>query len=82
MMNNSSWYRWNRLAAKSPDQQFVSEIINGLNCSPFEAEAVLETVYRVFGNYFDTSGNLKPGQIKLSVISIEAAGNQRPVTSQ
>jgi hypothetical protein len=36
-----------RLAAKSLDQQFVNEIIHGLNCSPFEAEAVLESVYRV-----------------------------------
>ena len=77
MINNSNWYRWNRLSAKSLDQQFVSEIINGLNCSPFEAEAVLETVYRVFGDYFDTSDNLKPGQIKLSVVSIEAPGSQR-----
>jgi hypothetical protein len=77
MINNSNWYRWDRLAAKSLDQQFVNEIIHGLNCSPFEAEAVLESVYRVFGDYFDTSDNLKPGQIKLSVVSIEASSAQR-----
>lgn len=77
MINNSNWYRWNRLAAKSLDQQFINEITNGLNCSPFEAEAVLETVYRVFGDYFDTSDTLKPGQIKLSVVSIEAPSVQR-----
>ncbi len=77
MLNNSNWYRWDRLAAKSLDQQFVNEIIHGLNCSPFEADAILESVYRVFGDYFDTSDNLKPGQIKLSVVSIEASSAQR-----
>jgi hypothetical protein len=35
MINNSNWYRWDRLAAKSFDQQFVNEIIHGLNCSAF-----------------------------------------------
>jgi len=77
MINNSSLDRWNRLETKSLDQQFVSEIIHGLNCSPFEASAVLETVYRVFGDYFDSSTNLKPGQIKLTVLSVEALSGQR-----
>lgn len=77
MINNSNWQRWDRLAAKSLDQQFVNEIVHGLNCSPFEAEAVLESVYRVFGDYFDTSDILKPGQIKLPVLSIEASSAQR-----
>jgi hypothetical protein len=77
MINNSNLYRWDRLAAKSLDQQFVNEIIYGLNCSPFEAEAVLESVYRVFGDYFDSSDSLKPGQIRLPVVSIEAQSNQR-----
>lgn len=77
MINNSNRYRWDRLATKNLDHQFVNEVIHGLNCSPFEAEAILETVYQVFGDYFDTSDNLKPGQIKLSVISIEAPSVQR-----
>jgi len=77
MINNSNWQRWDRLSAKSLDQQFVNEIIHGLNCSPFEAEAVLESVYRVYGDYFDTSDTLKPGQIKLPVLSIEASSAQR-----
>jgi hypothetical protein len=77
MINNSNYYRWDRLNAKSLDQQFVNEIVHGLNCSPFEASAVLETVYRVFGDYFDSSENLKPGQIKLSVVSVEAQNGQR-----
>jgi hypothetical protein len=77
MINNSSLDRWNRLEAKSLDQQFVTEIVHGLNCSPFEASAVLETVYRVFGDYFDSRTHLKPGQIKLPVLSIEAQAGQR-----
>jgi hypothetical protein len=77
MINNSNWYRWDRLAAKSLDQQFVNEIVDGLSCSPFEAEAVLESVHRVYGDYFDTGDNLKPGQVRLSVVSIEASGAQR-----
>ncbi len=77
MINNSNYYRWDRLNSKSLDQQFVNEIIHGLNCSPFEASAVLESVYRVFGDHFDSTTSLKPGQIKLSVLSIEAQSAQR-----
>lgn len=77
MINNTNYYRWDRLNSKSLDQQFVNEIVHGLNCSPFEASAVLETVYRVFGDYFDSTTTLKPGQIKLSVTSIEAKNGQR-----
>lgn len=77
MINNSNLFRWDRLNTKSLDQQFIHEVIHGLNCSPFEATAVLETVYRVFGDYFDSSTNLKPGQIKLSVVSVEAPSAQR-----
>lgn len=77
MINNSNYHRWDRLNTKSLDQQFVNEIVHGLNCSPFEATAVLETVYRVFSDYFDSNSNLKPGQIKLSVVSIEAQNGQR-----
>ncbi len=31
-----------RLDSKTLDARFLNEIRNGLNCSPFEAEAVLE----------------------------------------
>jgi len=33
-----------RLDSKTLDAKFLNEIRNGLNCSPFEAEAVLEVV--------------------------------------
>ena len=77
MINNSSLDRWNRLKSKSLDQQFVNEIIHGLNCSPFEASAVLDTVYKVFNNYFESRSPLKPGQIKLQLVAVEAKVNQK-----
>jgi len=77
MINNSNYLRWDRLNAKNLDQQFIEEIIHGLSCSPFEASAVLDTVYNVFGDYFDSQDNLKPGQIRLPLISVEAHNGQR-----
>ena len=47
MINNSSLDRWKRLETKSLDQQFVNEIIHGLNCSPFEASAVVPAILRI-----------------------------------
>ncbi|MBU4387786.1 DUF1670 domain-containing protein [Candidatus Dependentiae bacterium] len=49
----------------------MNEIIQGLQCSPFEANAILDTVYKVYAPYFDTSGSLKPGQILFQVVTIE-----------
>jgi hypothetical protein len=75
MINNSYATRWDRLAQKQLDQQFVHEIVHGLQCSPFEASAILETVYRVYAPYFETSGTLKPGQILFQVVSVESPAN-------
>jgi len=75
MINNTSLQKWNRLAQKQLDRQFINEIIKGLQCSPFEAQAILESVYTVYAPYFETSGALKPGQLLFQVASIEAAPN-------
>ena len=75
MINNTSLQKWNRLAQKQLDQQFVNQIITGLQCSPFEANAILEAVYKVYAPYFETSGTLKPGQILFPVISVETPSN-------
>jgi hypothetical protein len=77
MINNSTNDRWHRLESKSLDQQFTTELIQGLNCSPFEASAVVDTVYKVYGNCFETSSSLKPGQIQLHLVAIEAKPNQK-----
>lgn len=75
MINNSSLQKWERLAQKQLNQQFVNEIVDGLQCSPFEANAILDTVYKVYSSYFETTGNLKPGQILFQVISIDTSSN-------
>ena len=75
LINNTSLKKWNRLAQKQLDQQFVNKIVSGLQCSPFEAQAILETVYSVYSPYFETSGTLKPGQLLFQVVSIEAPSN-------
>ncbi len=75
MINNTSLQKWNRLAQKQLDQQFVNAIINGLQCSPFEAQAILEAVYKVYASYFETSAALKPGQLLFQVVATEAASN-------
>jgi hypothetical protein len=82
MINNSSLTKWDRLSQKQLDQQFTYEMIHGLQCSPFEASAILDAVYRVYSPYFETSGTLKPGQILFTVISAEASPNMRLAQSK
>ena len=71
MVKNSSLQKWNRLAQKQLDTLFIQEIISGLNCSPFEAYALLDTVYKVYTPYFETNGSLKPGQMIFQCLSID-----------
>ena len=75
MINNSSLQKWERLTQKQLNQQFINEIVNGLQCSPFEANAILDTVFKVYAPYFETSGNLKPGQILFQVVSVDTSSN-------
>lgn len=71
MINNSALNKWNRLQTKNLNQQFINEIVTGLNCSPFEAGAVLDAVHKVFGPYFETGGVLKAGQALFQVVSVD-----------
>ena len=75
MINNSSLQKWERLAQKQLNQQFVNEIVDGLQCSPFEANSILDTVYKVYSSYFESTGNLKPGQILFQVVSVDTSSN-------
>jgi len=75
MINNTALKKWDRLALKQIDQQFICEIVSGLQCSPFEASAILETVYKIFAPFFETNGTLKPGQLLFPVISEEVPSN-------
>ena len=42
-----------RLDSKTLDARFLKEIEQGLNCSPFEAHAVLEVVKEVYFPFMD-----------------------------
>ena len=71
MINNSSLAKWDRLNSKQLDSQFQNEIIQGLNCSPFEARAILDSVHKVYGDLFNLSPSLKPGQVQFVVTGVE-----------
>jgi hypothetical protein len=60
-----------RLAVKTLDDRFLTEIQKGLNCSPFESEAVLSVVREVFAPLLGTHpGGGPPGT--MTVIAVEA----------
>lgn len=65
-----------RLECKSLDAQFTTEIREGLNCSPFEAEAVLDVVKEVYFPFLDeASPKGPPGKVTLvAVCADEPAG--------
>lgn len=73
MINNTSRQRWRRAEARSLDAQFSNDIIEGMNCSPFEAQAILDKVHNVYAPLFDNSDSLKPGQIQVSVVDASVA---------
>ena len=75
MINNTNLQRWQRAAARNLDAQFVNGIIQGMNCSPFEAEAIRGKVHEVYDPLMETSGTLKPGQIRITVIDVGVAPN-------
>ncbi|MFH1965783.1 MAG: DUF1670 domain-containing protein [Acidobacteriota bacterium] len=82
MINNTNFARWNRLQAKSLDAQFKNEMITGLNCSPFEAEAILEKVHEIYSPLMEITQGLKPGQIQHTVIDASVAPNTPLATAR
>jgi hypothetical protein len=75
MIQNTALQKWHRLQQKHLNQQFLNEMVRGLECSPFEAKAILNMVYQVYAPYFETSPTLKPGQILFQVVSCETSPN-------
>jgi DNA-binding CsgD family transcriptional regulator len=65
-----------RLQSKTLDARFTTEIREGLNCSPFESEAVLGVVKEVYFPFLSTQATeLSPGRISLvAVAADEPAG--------
>ena len=82
MINNSAIDKWNRLRTKNLNQQFMNEVITGLNCSPFEAGAILDAVHKVFGSYFETGGSLQSGQILFQVVLLPQKLGQQVKTKK
>ena len=61
-----------RLDSKTLDAKFLTEIEHGLNCSPFEAEAVLEVVKEVYFPFVDEHcAKAPPGKITLIAVSAD-----------
>ena len=71
MTNNSSLAKWDRLNSKQLDGQFQNDIIKGLNCSPFKARAILDSVHKVYSDFFNLTPTLTPGQIQFIVTGVE-----------
>lgn len=77
MKRNQEKERYDRLAFKTLDQQFKQEAIEGLNCSPLEAEALIEIVKEVYFPLLEEKSieNIRPGQIVVQAIDLnEPAG--------
>lgn len=61
-----------RLRSKTLDAQFLQEIQQGLNCSPFEAQAVLEVAKEVYLPFLDSDVvKAPPGKITLVAIGAD-----------
>ena len=61
-----------RLNSKTLDARFLNEIRHGLNCSPFEAEVVLEVVKEVYFPFLDEqSVKAPPGKVTLIAVSAD-----------
>lgn len=71
MTNNTSERLWDRLLHKTLQQQLLQELIQGLNCSPFEAKAILDTVHKIYHPYLDVDESMGVGQIKFLCLGIE-----------
>jgi hypothetical protein len=77
MINNSAPQKWDRLKQKQLDTQFVNHLIQGMNCSQFEAKAILNAVYESYQPFFDNTGAMAPGQIFFEVVSIENGAQKK-----
>jgi len=78
----------NRMAAKTVESQFLHVVQEGLDCSPFEADAVLKVVKEVFLPFYEPAANkAPPGKISLMAVDAEepagkpiSACEKRPVS--
>lgn len=72
-----------RLDSKTLDAEFLREIQHGLNCSPFEAEAVLDVAKEVWLPFFDEqSVKAPPGKVTLVAVSADEPAGKPVVECQ
>ena len=76
MINNSAHALWDRLEHKSLNQQFINRLMEGMNCSPFEANAILDTVYEVFSPAMVSDEQQDLGQMYLLCTGIENSSSK------
>jgi hypothetical protein len=61
-----------RLEAKTLDARFMQIVRDGLGCSPFEADAVLEAVREVYFPFFDSAApQAPPGKVTLVAVDAD-----------
>ena len=61
-----------RLSSKTLDAQFLHEIQHGLNCSPFEAQAVLDVAKEVYLPFLDPDVvKAPPGKVTLVAVNAD-----------
>jgi DNA-binding CsgD family transcriptional regulator len=63
-----------RLAEKTLEARFVTEVTQGLNCSPFEAKAVLGVVQEVFSPLWREASSLPGRTVLMAIDADEPAG--------
>lgn len=69
---NSKVELLSRLADKTLEARFLAIVTEGLNCSPFEARAVLAAVDEVYGPYLGGQGaKAPPGSISLVAVDAD-----------
>lgn len=77
MKRNQEKERHDRLSFKTLDTQFKQEAMVGLNCSPLEANALIDIVKEVYFPLLEEKSieNIRPGQIIVQAIDLnEPAG--------
>jgi len=75
MINNTNHAKWDRINAKSLDSMFIKEMLEGLNCSMFEAQCILGKMHEIFMPFFEASQSIKSGQIKKLIIDASVSPN-------
>ena len=71
-MRNATLETLDRLKAKTLDAEFLTDVQQGLGCSPFEARAVLSVVHQVYLPFLDeTNAAVRPGKITLVAVSAD-----------